>query len=244
MVSTISAIGVAPRENGAPPPRVPLADIDLGSNDFWAWDDDRRDGAFTTLRRESPITYFSPPEFPGFPTGAGHWALTTHDDVHFASRHPELFSSSPTSTSLSDVPPEIGEFFGSMITLDDPRHLRLRSIVNRAFTPKMLARIEQSVVDRACRLVTDLVANHPDGCADFVEEVASPLPLQIICDMMGIPPEDEQKVFHWTSVIMGAGDDEASGDFDEIVSVAGELAAYGIALAEDRRPRSASSSAR
>lgn len=67
-----------------------------------------------------------------------------------------------------------------MISLDDPRHLRLRSILNRAFTPKMLTRIEQSVRDRARRLVTGLVADHPDGHADFVQAVAGPFPLQII----------------------------------------------------------------
>ncbi|MCZ8379766.1 cytochrome P450 [Mycobacterium sp. CPCC 205372] len=239
MTSTVRPIGLSPRENGAPPPDVPLRDIDLGSLDFWAWDDDRRDGAFATLRRESPITFFEAPQFPGFPTGAGHWALTSHADVHHASRHPDLFSSSPTSTSLGDQAPEVSEFFGSMITLDDPRHQRLRSIVNRAFTPKMLARIEASVAERARRLIDDMIAAHPDGSADFVAEVAAPLPLQIICDMMGIPDEDEEKVFHWTSVIMGIGDDEASGDFDEIVAVATELAGYGMQLAEDRRARPA-----
>ena len=235
MTSTVSALGFAHRENGLPPPHVPLAEIDLGSIEFWEWDDDRRDGAFAILRRESPVTFFEVPEFAGFPTGTGHWALTSYDDVHHASRHPELFSSSPTSTSLSDVPVEISEFFGSMITLDDPRHLRLRSIVNRAFTPKVLTRIEESVAERARRLVTELVANHPDGNADFVAEVAAPLPLQIICDMMGIPHEDEAKVFHWTTVLMGAGDDEVSGGYDEIIAVATELAAYGTQLAEDRR---------
>lgn len=235
MTSTVSVTGIARRDNGVPPPDVPLDEIDLGSIEFWEWDDDRRDGAFATLRRQSPMTFFDVPEFAGFPTGAGHWALTTFDDVHYASRHPDLFSSSPTSTSLNDVPVEIAEFFGSMITLDDPRHLRLRSIVNRAFTPSVLSRIEQSVIDRARHLVTELVAGHPDGRADFVAEVAAPLPLQIICDMMGIPPEDEQKVFHWTSVIMGAGDDEASGGLDEIVQVATELAEYGVSLAEARR---------
>ena len=235
MASTVSRTGFRPRDNGVPPPEVPLSEIDLGTIEFWEWDDDRRDGAFATLRRESPVTFFQVPAFAGFPTGTGHWALTTYDDVHYASRHPELFSSSPTSTALNDVPVEIAEFFGSMITLDDPRHLRLRGIVNRAFTPKVLARIEQSVVERASRLVTELLTNHPNGCADFVAEVAAPLPLQIICDMMGIPPEDEQKVFHWTSVIMGLGDDEASGGLDEITVVATELATYGIQLAEARR---------
>ena len=235
MTPTVSRTGIAPRDNGAPPPDIPLNDIDLGTIEFWEWDDDRRDGAFATLRRESPVTFFETPEMAGFPTGAGHWALTTHDDVHYASRHPELFSSSPTSTSLNDVPVEVAEFFGSMITLDDPRHLRLRGIVNRAFTPKVLKRIEESVAQRARAVVTDFVEAHANGNGDFVAEVAAPLPLQIICDMMGIPHEDEQKVFHWTSVIMGAGDDEASGGLDEITRVATELATYGTQLAEDRR---------
>src|SRR5262245_39517013 len=117
---------ISPHENGAPPPDVPLADVDLGSLEFWGWDDDRRDGAFATLRREAPIKLFDSPTMPGFDAGPGHWALTTLDHVHFASRHPELFSSIPTSTSLSEVEPAVAEFAGSMISLDDPRHLRLR----------------------------------------------------------------------------------------------------------------------
>jgi cytochrome P450 len=52
---------------------------------------------------------------------------------------------------------------------------------------------------------------------------------------MGIPESDHQNVFHWTSVLMGVGDDEASGDFDDIVQVATNLATYGVQLAEDRR---------
>jgi methyl-branched lipid omega-hydroxylase len=235
MRATASATGIAGPKNGTPPPHVPLAEIDLGTLEFWERDDDLRDGAFATLRRESPISFFEVPEFAGFPAGAGHWALTTFDDVRHASRHPQIFSSIPTSTALNDVAAQIAEFAGSMISLDDPRHLRLRSIVNRAFTPKVVARIEESVRDRARRLVTGLVAGHPDGRADFVAEVAAPLPLQIICDMMGIPETDEQKVFHWTTVILGAGDVEASGDFDEVVSAVLELGDYGLALAEDRR---------
>ncbi|MBB2771916.1 UNVERIFIED_ORG: cytochrome P450 [Mycolicibacterium obuense] len=235
MTTTLHPTGIAPRENGTPPPHVPLCDIDLGTLDFWEWDDDRRDGAFATLRRESPITFFEVPEYAGFAGGRGHWALTRYDDVHHASRHPEVFSSIPTSTALNDVPAEIAEYVGSMISLDDPRHLRLRSIVNRAFTPKMLTRIEQSVRDRARRLVTGLVADHPDAYADFVQAVAGPFPLQIICDMMGIPEEDEEKVFHWTSIILGGADEEVAPDHETIVGAVLGLGEYGLALAEDRR---------
>ncbi|ORB61579.1 cytochrome P450 [Mycolicibacterium tusciae] len=237
MTVTTHPVRIERRENGVPPPHVPLADVDLGSLQFWERDDDLRDGAFATLRRESPITFFDVPEVAGFAPGAGHWALTTHDDVHFASRHPEIFSSIPTSTALNDVPAEIAEFVGSMISLDDPRHLRLRKIVNRAFTPKVVARIEDSVRARARTLVADMIANHSDARADFVAEVSGPLPLQIICDMMGIPEQDEQKVFHWTNVMLGVGDDEASGEFDEVVAIITEIAEYGMALAEERRAR-------
>jgi methyl-branched lipid omega-hydroxylase len=235
MTSTVGRSSIARRKNGEPPPDVPLAEIDLGSLDFWSADDDIRDGAFATLRREAPISFFEVPDWAGFAGGAGHWALTTFDDVHQASRHPEVFSSIPTSTSLTDVTAETAEFAGSMISLDDPRHLRLRSLVNRAFTPKVVSRIEKSVRDRAHRLVSEMVSGHPEGMADFVEQVAAPLPLQIICDMMGIPEEDERQIFHWTSVMLGAGDDEVAGGFDNVVGAVLGLAEYGVRLAEERR---------
>ena len=234
MTTTIGT-GLGGRQNGTPPPEVPLEDVDLGRRRFWSLDDDVRDGAFATLRRQAPIKFFEVPKLPGFETGPGHWALTTFDHVHHASRHPEIFSSVPASTTLAEIDPAVAEFGGSMINLDDPRHQRLRSIVNRAFTPKMVARIEDSVRTRARRLVGDMLVNHPDGRADFVEAVSGPLPLQIICDMMGIPEEDEAKVYHWTTVLLGAGDEEVAHNRDEIIQVVLDLAAYGIELAESRR---------
>jgi methyl-branched lipid omega-hydroxylase len=235
MTAITNPVGIARRENGKPPPEVALADARLDELEFWELDDDIRDGAFATLRRESPITFFEVPQMEGFPTGAGHWALTSHEHVHHASRHPGIFSSVPTSTALNDTPVEIAEFVGSMISLDDPRHQRLRSIVSRAFTPKVVARIEQSVRDRARRLVEDLIINHPDGQADFVAEIAGPLPLQIICDMMGIPERDEPDIFHWTTILLGGGDPDVAGELGEIVEATTNLANYGMSLAEDRR---------
>ncbi|MFZ1179290.1 MAG: cytochrome P450 [Mycobacterium sp.] len=226
--------GIATRMNGAPPPEVPLADIHLESLDFWGLDDDFRDGAFATLRREAPLSFWPAIEMEGFEAGSGYWALTKHDDVHYASRHPEIFSSSPNIT-INDNAPEIAEYFGSMIVLDDPRHQRLRSIVSRAFTPKVVARIEASVRERARRLVASLIANHPNGEADLVSEIAGPLPLQIICDMMGIPEEDHQRIFHWTNVILGFGDPDLTTDFEEFLQISMDIGGYASALAEDRR---------
>jgi hypothetical protein len=80
-----------------------------------------------------------------------------------------------------------------------------------------------------------MVDDHPDGRADLVTELAGPLPLQIICDMMGIPEDDHQQVFHWTNVILGFGDPDISTDFDEFVGVAMDIGAYAKAMADDRR---------
>jgi len=226
--------GIATRANGAPPPDIPLADIHLESMDFWGLDDDVRDGVFATLRREAPISFCPAIEFEGVDVGPGYWSLTKLDDVHFASRHPDIFSSAGGIT-IGNQTPELAEYFGSMIVLDDPRHQRLRSIVSRAFTPKVVARIEASVRERAHRLVASLIANHPDGQADLVAELAGPLPLQIICDMMGIPEQDHQRVFHWTNVILGFGDPDFTVDLEELVRVSMEIGAYASALADDRR---------
>lgn len=227
-------MSIATRVNGQPPPDVALADIDLGTIEFWEQDEQLRDGAFTTLRREAPITFFHEIEYDGFEAGNGHWALMAFDDVHYASRHPEIFSSYPNIT-IGDQAPEVAEYFGSMIALDDPRHARLRNIVRSAFTPKVVARTEDAVRSRAKRLVDDLIANHPDGRAEFVSALSGPLPLQVICDMMGIPESDRERVFHWTNIILGFGDPDLSTDFEEFMKVAIDIGTYATELAEDRR---------
>ena len=227
-------MGIATRVNGAPPLDVPLSDIDLATWEFWAQDDDFRDGAFATLRRDKPISFWEMPEQPEFDPGSGHWALTRYDDVHYASRHPHIFSSSPNIT-LGDNIPELSEFFGSMIVMDDPRHQRLRNIVSRAFTPRVVARTEEAVRERARRLVDAMIVKHPDGTGEAVAELAGPLPLQVICDMMGIPEEDHQTVFGWTNVILGFGDPDLTTDLDEFIRVSMQFGAYARALADDRR---------
>jgi cytochrome P450 len=150
-----------------------------------------------------------------------------------ASRNPALFCSG-NGSNIGDLPVEVNEFFGSMINMDDPKHFRLRSIVSKGFTPKEIARVEGYVKDIAQRLVDDLLANHPDRTCDLVQEIAAPLPLRIICEMMGIPPEDEKRVFAWTNTILGAGDPEYGGTFEKLMADAFEMFQYANALGEDR----------
>jgi cytochrome P450 len=229
-------VTIAIRTNGHRPPDVPLADIDLGSWDFWRLDDDLCDGAFATLRREAPISFFPQLTRQGDQPGRGHWALTRYEDVHYVSRHPEIFSS-VQGIMMTDTPPALAEQLGSMLLLDDPQHQRLRTIVSRAFTPNVLARMVDSVRDRARRLVSAMVTDHPDGHGDLVADLAGPLPLQVICDMMGIPEEDHDKIFGWTNVILGYGDPDLYPDFDSFAEATRNAADYAHALAEDRRRR-------
>jgi cytochrome P450 len=210
-----------------------LDDIRLGDIETWIRPD--RDGIFAKLRAERPISFHEeplPPEDLGIemPQGPGFWALTRYADVMHVSRDPELFHSAPTST-ISDMPPEVAEWLGSMINMDAPKHTKLRLIVNRGFTPRQVARIEESVREQA-RDIVDRVAEK--GSCDFVQEIAAPLPLQIICDMMGIPREDNAQIFEWTNTILGVGDDEYVSSFEELMGAGMGLFQYGLALAEER----------
>src|SRR5689334_13549683 len=128
-------------------PRQVLAldQIDLSAFDFWERPLEEREGAFQTLRDEDPIRFFVEPVVPGLTTGPGYWSLTRHADVLHVSRNPDIFSSAHGGVNIIDQPPDFGEFFGSMIVMDDPRHARLRRIVSKGFTPAMLKQVEASV---------------------------------------------------------------------------------------------------
>ena len=169
------------------------------------------------------------------PQGPGFWALTRYADVMQVSRDPDTFHSAPTST-VGDMPAEIAEWLGSMINMDAPKHTKLRLIVNRGFTPRQVARIDESVRQQA-REIVDRVT--PLGECDFVNEIAAALPLQIICDMMGIPREDTKHIFELTNVILGVGDPEYVQSLEQLMAAGMGLFQYGLALAEDRleRPR-------
>jgi methyl-branched lipid omega-hydroxylase len=216
-------------------PVVPLADIDLSSPEFWTQPRDWRDGAFKTLREQAPFQFFKEVQIEDspIPAGPGYRALTRHDDIWHVSRNPQVFCSGKGS-NIGDLPVEINEFFGSMINMDDPKHFRLRSIVSKGFTPKEITALEESVRVRSRSVIDRMFERFPNRECDFVHEVAALMPLQIICDMMGIPESDEEMIFNWTNTILGVGDPEFVGSFEDLVRVGGEIFAYALALGEDR----------
>jgi cytochrome P450 len=214
-----------------PTTSLALDEIKLGELEVWMRPD--REGIFAKLRAEAPMSFHAemvPPPEANFPQGPGFWAATRYADVLQVSRDPDTFHSAP-STNIGDIPPEIAEWLGSMINMDAPRHTRLRLIVNRGFTPRQVAKIEQSVRDQARDIVDTVV---PRGECDFVADIAAALPLQIICDMMGIPRSDTKRIFELTNVILGVGDPEYVQTIEQLMAAGMELFQYGLQLAEDR----------
>jgi cytochrome P450 len=199
-----------------PRPAIAPSDIDLSRTDFWGLEPALRQDAFAQLRALPQPAFFAEPEVAFANPDGGYYAFVRHADISEASRHPELFSSARGSTSIADLPAEFNEYFGSMINMDDPRHARLRRIVSRAFTPKMIRRFEENVQLAATSIVDDLLVAGP---CDFVGQVSARLPLKIICDMMGIGDEHYAMVLRNTNIILSGSDPEfVSADLDEAVT--------------------------
>jgi methyl-branched lipid omega-hydroxylase len=205
-------------------------DIDLSDRDFWVEPPEVRHAVFDRLRAERPFAFFAEPAIPGLQAGPGYYAVTRHADLDAISSRPQIFCSGKGAVSIQDIPADLHEFYGSMISMDDPRHARIRRIVSKTFTPRMLERVVDSVrgiveevLDQARR-----TAETNDGRLDVVADVAAPIPLRVICDMMGVPAEDRDRVLAASNVILSGGDPELIADQDEPLTALFEA---GIALA-------------
>ena len=211
-----------------------LADIDLPDIDLW--DKDRFvEGVphewFTALRREAPV-YWHEGE-PGDRGGEGFWAVTGYDDVVTVNRDNATFSSSRGLVFMWDADAANLETQRLlMLNMDPPLHTRYRRLINKGFTPKMVSELESTMRKRTHDII-DRIADR--GECDFVVDVASELPLQVIADLMGVPQDDRHKLFDWSNQMIGAEDPEY-GITEEMAQHASmELYSYASALAADKK---------
>ncbi|MFD0905753.1 cytochrome P450 [Actinomadura sediminis] len=190
-------------------------DIDLSDLRFWGRPLDERAAAFAALRARGTPAFFADPPVPFTGRGGGYWALVSHADVTEASRNPHIFSSEPNATTVIDSPGFLDRYINSMINMDDPRHAKIRRVVSRAFSPRMLAKTEDDIAARAARIVDELIAARaarPDGePLDFVAHAAVRLPVEVICDMLGIPDALHPRVVRLTNIVLGNSDPEYTG---------------------------------
>src|SRR5215213_4869554 len=199
------------------PDDIALEDIDLSDRDFWLRPPAERHAVFDRLRRDQPFAFFAEPEIPMLEVGPGYFAVTRHADLDTISSQPAIFCSGQGAVSITDIPADLNEFYGSLISMDDPRHAKIRRIVSKVFTPRMLEQLVGSVQE----IVVDVLENarrtaeDGDGSIDVVADIAAPIPLRVICDMMGVPDEDRAMVLAKSNIVLSGGDPDLIEDQDD-----------------------------
>jgi methyl-branched lipid omega-hydroxylase len=201
---------------------------------FWRQPLTDRMARFAELREIAP---FLPAKFvnPMMGLELSFFVTTRYAEVIEISRRPQDFCSGQGAVAIPDMPADAMEFFGSFISMDDPRHARQRGIVARSFTPKQLQTVLDSV-ETICSEVVDEMCEQ--GEVDLVETLSKPFPLLVICDMMGIPRSEFATVLDATNVILGAGDPDVLDGRDPMTAMFGagmQLTALVNELAERRR---------
>lgn len=188
---------------------------------------------FTKLRAEDPV-HWQQDDF----RGGGYWNVVKHADLIEVNRDTATFSSEIGGTMIMSGQFPVGEDPDAMmdtrgvlmLDMDPPKHTRYRLLVNKGFTPRMIGLIEQALRHRAALIVDNVIER---GTADFVDDIASELPLQAIAEIMGVPQEDRRKLFEWSNRMVGAGDPEYMADDTGDAFV--ELFTYVNGLAAERR---------
>ena len=206
-----------------------LEDIDLTDEDTWA--DHIPHDQFSFLRAEAPI-YRHPGNTVGDRVIEDFWALTRHADVQVVNRDTTTFSSEQRGVMVSEPDEETSAHFRTMLDTDPPAHTRLRRLVNRGFTPRMVTRFEEHYAQLTSDLLAKAVAQ---GTFDFVTDVAAELPLMAIAEILGVPVEDRHKLFEWSNKLVGNSDPEYVGSADDALTAATELYVYFNQLGEERR---------
>jgi cholest-4-en-3-one 26-monooxygenase len=191
-------------------PPMTLADINMG--DEIMFEEGRSHEAFKLLRREAPISWTE-----GNEQIKGWWNLVKYKDVLHVSRNPQLFSSERGIVSFEPVNEDEATAAAAgngkmLITMDPPRHVKLRRLVNKGFTPRAVALWEPKIRETT-NMLLDRIAKK--GESDFVIDVSSNIPLAVICQMLGVPEEDWALMFQLTNKVLGPGDPEYQTDVPE-----------------------------
>ncbi len=153
------------------------------------------------------------------------WGVSRYDDIMAVSKQPDVFCSGKGSRPDSWVP--------SMINMDDPEHKRRRNLVNRGFTPRRL-RDDETKVRKICTRLIDAVCER--GECEFVRDIAAPLPLIMIGDMLGMPPEDFETLLRWSEAMLRATSNTATDADREAAMKAGtEYFSYAMGAVADRK---------
>ncbi len=194
--------------------------------------------AWKRLREEAPIHWFD------VPGGVGFWAVTRREDIVWLSKQPTRFINAPRLAVFEEGAPVEGErtFVRQLLNMDPPDHTEYRATANAWFTPRSIERRSGEVRKIARELLDEMAGDGEVREGDFVRDLAVPLTLGVLADMLGVPRADWPKMFEWTNRVAGSSDPEFQADaeagvshFVSIEETRNELFAYFAELAAERR---------
>jgi cytochrome P450 len=191
--------------------------------------------ACALLRREAPISLVEADGYPPF------YALTRYADVMEAERNPEVFRNLPQPVLMESEREKVVRQAGDLATLihmDDPDHKKYRGLTADWFQPSSLARLEGRIAELARSAVDRMGAR--GGECDFAVDIATPMPLEVILSILGLPEADYPKMLQLTRELFQGEDPEfarGSGSFEEFMTVMYDFFKYFGALVDERRAR-------
>ena len=192
-----------PIQDGVPPDPYPLYD---------------------RLRTEDPVHRSS----------TGRWLLTRFDDCWSVLHHPGMSTAQREATGDSDEAQLMAAYLSNLMLFNDPPdHTRLRGLVNKAFTPRVIERLRPRITELVDELL-DVAAEA--GSIDVIAELGRPLPVTVIAEMLGVPAEDQGTFRGWSEALAHTVDPDMDAEAASRAAVAGlEFMAYFTAMAEERR---------
>jgi len=185
---------------------------------------------FARLRRDAPV--WRHPDTPGTRDAVGEpgfWVVSAMDLVRRVARDEETFSAAE-GPALRRFGPDWQNI--TLVSADGRAHRRLRGLINRGFTPRMIGRLEEQIRARARAIAAGVLER---GACEFVHDVAYPLPMHMIADIVGIPESDRAYVFERVDGYMIAGDPEVAISPEQKQAMEREIFAYGVELAARKR---------
>src|SRR3954447_13070950 len=184
---------------------------------FYASPIAERHAAYAWMRANEPVYHDE---------ANGLWGIASYDAVYEAERDPSRFSNAGGIRPDTPALP-------MMIDMDDPAHNKRRKLVSRGFTPRRVAALEARI-RATCDEILDRVCER--GECDFVNDIAAPLPMIVIGDLLGVRPEDRDQLLHWSDTMVSAQGGHATMDmFMAAAQAAEEYKAYAADVIARRR---------
>ncbi|MFI7000263.1 cytochrome P450 [Nocardia sp. NPDC050175] len=189
---------------------------------------------YRRLRAESPVCKIA------LPDRREVWLVTPYQEVLVILKDQARFSSRAMLSQSGDIPGvspaarDVMSLFDQFMSSNDPpEHERLRGLVSRVFTPQMVGGLREFITEVTDQLIDDIVRRPGDPTFDLISDFAFPLPIAVIMRLLGIPPEDRDRLRHWSDVLVRF--DRSARSAEELAPDVAEFITYVRALLDRKR---------